>query len=1001
MDERVAAFLRQYGLPQPAYHELQVLIDTLVGESHIYNTYESAQDSTYNNFDQTLSDPKQTEELLREVAKKLKADEAQAAVLFEDDSEDDDLLADTRQTSHSLPPFQAIQDELEQWNSQPPQQDSPAGARPLSMPEALSSDLFTPSPPSKVPMRQMSPTERYEDLGLLGEGGMGEVRRVRDKQLKRVVAMKVIRQELKEDFSLSIRFIEEAQATAQLQHPAIIPLHDIGQLDDGRLYFTMKEIKGKTLEEVIETLHKASKPHGRWVETEEGWTIRRVLDAFRDVCEAVGYAHSRGVLHRDLKPENVMLGAYGEVLVLDWGLVKVKGHVRKDAKWGLSTDEIVVTDRSQEDEYVTMIGAITGTPTYMPPEQAKGAENLDARSDVYALGAVLYEILSGRPPYYGDDHDAVVAQLLKGPPPALLAQDTNDFLATWDADKQGGGQQALPISSELVNICNKAMDRNPNLRYNDANDFAKAIAAWLEGAQKRERAQSMVREANDKMQQAEQLHEQAIALHARAREHLDKVKPWEPEAAKHTGWSLEDEASRVEREATLKELESELSLQSALVHDPFLLAARSTLANNYRRIHHTAELEGNDPERIRAEQMLFNHLQAIAPSHPDFKDHLAYLKGDGALTLITDPPGAEVTVYRYVEQNRRLVPVRSRSLGVTPLFEQSLPMGSYLLLLRKEGYEDIRYPVHIRRQEHWHSIAPGDDTPYPIVLPKQGELSTNECYVPPGWFWSGGDPEAVNGLEARRLWLDGFIMRRFPITHAEYISFLNTLLEEEREQEATRYIPKTTNQQFDQKQSLYGRSKSGFFIPRPLSSSSFLEEPVTHIALSGARAFAQWLTTQTGLMWCLPDEFEWEKAARGTDGRFFPWGNKSDPSWCCMQQSHQGEPIVYPIESWPLDESPYGIRGMAGNVKDWCANPYRQEGPRQAEISVRTLALSATGTLKGFDNPLQDAFDDVAAHTIRGGSWKEADARTRTASRRGGPPDNRYDNVGFRIIRYL
>lgn len=999
MDDRIRAFSKRYKLSDDARSELEALFQAMLEEESLHidsppPLYQPAQllDESFD-VNQTITDPKDSEAIRQAVFKAL-ANEQSPENKASAPTPVQSPLHIPAPTERSLPPFQTLEEELEAWKQQ-----SEEGAKPLSMSDSfLSLDSQGSSPDS--PLDTLPPQERYEDLGKLGEGGMGEVRKVLDKQLKRVVAMKVIKSNLTDDFSLSIRFIEEAQATAQLQHPAIIPLHDLGRLPDGRYFFTMKEIKGKTLEQVIYELHDVSRQKGEWSKTEDGWTIRRLIDAFHKVCEAVGYAHSRGVLHRDLKPENVMLGAHGEVLVLDWGLVKVKGHAEKSKDWRKQTQEIVITDRSQEDEYTTMIGAVTGTPTYMSPEQAQGLADIDARTDVYSLGAVLYEILAGRPPYFGDEHDAVLRQLLDAPPPPLVAHGTGDLKPTWE-HKDDVTQQGLPLSKEIVDICNKAMNRTFYQRYPDATALANDIEKWLEGDQKREEALTRIAEAKEKSAEAQDLLQQAQQLKERAAEVLEDIEPWDNEEDKRTGWSLLDEAERLEREANIKALESELHLQGSLVYDPFLTEARSTLANRYRALHQEAERKGDKDEQQRTEQLLFEHVKAIPPFHRDFKEHITYLRGDGAVSILTDPPGAEVILYRYVLQHRRLVPVRARTLGTTPLISLSLPMGSYMLLLKKPGHIDVRYPIQIRRQEHWHGVAPGDEDPYPIHLPKEGTLSAKECYIPAGWFWSGGDELATNRLPSQRLWLDGFIMRTFPVTHAEYMAFLNALLEANREADAMRYAPAYPNPDGTQHHQLYERSNKGNFIPHPRSPKHLLHLPVTFVTLSAAHAFATWQSRLSEYEWSLPDEFEWEKAARGVDGRLYPWGDRFDPSWCSMKHSHQFEPNVDIVDSFPTDVSPYGVRGVAGNVKDWCSNTFHAEGPKQTEISVRTMALSHTGTLQGMDLSLQDQLDESITHTIRGGSWNESEVRVRVASRKGGVAERRYDNVGFRIIRYI
>ena len=210
---------------------------------------------------------------------------------------------------------------------------------------------------------------RYEDLGLLGMGGVGAVSRVHDHRLGRVVARKSLRAEVQARPPAVARFIEEAQATAQLQHPGIIPIYDAGLHPDGRPWFTMKEVSGRTLGEVIREVHAASRES--WGEAPSGWSLRRLVDALARVADALAYAHARGVVHRDLKPANVMVGEHGEVLVLDWGIAKLMGRAAATPVFG-DGDAPVQTGRSVEASHPTMVGAVAGTPAYMAPEQAFG-----------------------------------------------------------------------------------------------------------------------------------------------------------------------------------------------------------------------------------------------------------------------------------------------------------------------------------------------------------------------------------------------------------------------------------------------------------------------------------------------------------------------------------------------------------------------------------------------------------------------------------------------------
>src|SRR5687767_7682471 len=269
-----------------------------------------------------------------------------------------------------------------------------------------------PTPPiqhDEVP----ATTDRYAIGAEIARGGMGTIVHAFDRLLDRPVALKLLQTEWLGDPSARLRFIDEAKATAQLDHPSVVPVHDVGELSDGRIFFAMKLVQGVNLEQVLEHT-RAGHPGAK--------SLPALLQAFLRVCEAVAFAHARGLLHRDLKPQNIMLGDFGEVYVMEWGLFKWSQAVEAGRADPPSSQRLPApsfddaAEQAQHDSFMRRHhesdGRFAGTLPYMGPEQAR-ARSLDARSDVYALGAVLYEILVGVPPLEPQQGELVPSFLLR------------------------------------------------------------------------------------------------------------------------------------------------------------------------------------------------------------------------------------------------------------------------------------------------------------------------------------------------------------------------------------------------------------------------------------------------------------------------------------------------------------------------------------------------------------------------------------------------------------
>jgi tRNA A-37 threonylcarbamoyl transferase component Bud32 len=250
----------------------------------------------------------------------------------------------------------------------------------------------------------------------IGGGGMGVVYRAHDPDLNRSLAVKILKKEHAGKPELERRFLEEAQVTGQLQHPGVPPIHELGRLDDGRPFFAMKLIKGRTLAELLKERSDVEQVPNL-PGAEASWKLApRWLTIFEHVCQVVAYAHGKGVVHRDLKPANVMVGAFGEVQVMDWGLAKLlTDNPAEQPASRLEAEGSVVAVRRWGSVERTRADSMLGTPSYMAPEQARGeVAKVDQRADVFGLGGILCVILTGQPPYTGRTAEAVFWLALGG-----------------------------------------------------------------------------------------------------------------------------------------------------------------------------------------------------------------------------------------------------------------------------------------------------------------------------------------------------------------------------------------------------------------------------------------------------------------------------------------------------------------------------------------------------------------------------------------------------------
>lgn len=422
------------------------------------------------------------------------------------------------------------------------------------------------------------------------------------------------------------------------------------------------------------------------------------------------------------------------------------------------------------------------------------------------------------------------------------------------------------------------------------------------------------------------------------------------------------------------ELDRVQLLRSALTDCPGLREANRALADHYRDLHARAERSHDHAEALRHEVLLRAHDDGT------FAD---YLKGTGRVWLETDPSGARVTAHRLSLSDNALQPGAGQSLGRTPLAGKELPMGSYILEINAPGRLMVRYPVLVERQGRVLSRAPGERSERSIVLPKPRALTRDEVLVPAGWYVSGGDPEAQGSLPRRRVWIEDLVARVTPVSNRDYLGWLNALVERGETEQALAFAPRQHRRRTRESDQdiIYSRTPEGLF---ELADGFWqLDWPVVLITWPAAAAYARWLSESEGKRWRLPSELEWEKLARGVDSRAYPWGEVLDPSFACVEGSHEGRDRPAAVRDFPWDTSPYGVRGLGGNVQDWCADPFRPQGPNLEFGRVVVVP----------------EVESSGPRVVRGGHWQARPAEARICARTHLPPNTRSDRVGFRLVR--
>jgi eukaryotic-like serine/threonine-protein kinase len=449
-------------------------------------------------------------------------------------------------------------------------------------------------------------------------------------------------------------------------------------------------------------------------------------------------------------------------------------------------------------------------------------------------------------------------------------------------------------------------------------------------------------------------------LSAAAHEIARGFAGWQPAEEKSAVWQAQDQVEEAKRRAGSTAGEALAVLMAALADPAQRDEARRGLADYF----YARFLQAERVRDIEAREQYRALTQAFHDGRFDNE-----LEGKGKLSIASDPGGADVTLYRFVERGFGLVGEHYADLGRTPVGPVELPKGSYLAVLRREGSPDVQYPVLVERSGAWSGT---------VHLYAESDIPPGLKYVPAGPYVQGGDPETRGwALPLDRPVIDDFFIAEFPVTTAEYVEFLEDLARTDpqlAQQRAPRVYPDRGH--------YFTLGADGRFTPPPPGPDGqqwHSRLPVVGVNWHDAMAYVQWRSARDGWAYTLPSERQWEKAARGVDGRWYPWGDRFDPSLCNMRDSRREGPGPVTVDEFPTDCSVYGVRGMAGNVRDWTSTVVSEE--------LGDVELPSISYMKW-----QQASD---TRVLRGGAWSPLVPRL--ADRYWVQPDLVLSFIGFRL----